>query len=261
MKPIGKMDMKTRRILRRALALVLAIVLVAGVGLSYSSDRLLRAEEITAEDMQQENVVTETKTVETPAPAPAQEEKKEEPAPVEVSLDADEGSGGETGGDSGAAQAAEENGGEARAQPADEELVIESKPAEETEEPAEEFWVVSFYDRDAELYKKVEVEKGKAIGDKIPPAIPREDYKAYWAVGKIVQGGQGNEIKVTGNRITGNFTPSEDTVIVPDYDKVTLTVTFYDREGGNVIEGGVKKVTADTSYCLNDIPAMGTNVT
>ena len=76
MKPIGKMDMKTRRILRRALALVLAIVLVAGVGLSYSSDRLLRAEEITAEDMQQENVVTETKTVETPAPAPAQEEKK-----------------------------------------------------------------------------------------------------------------------------------------------------------------------------------------
>ena len=254
MKPIGKMDMKTRRILRRALALVLAFVLVAGVGLSYSSDRLLRAEEITAEDMQQENVVTETKTVETPAPAPAQEEKKEEPAPVEVSLDADEGSGGETGGDSGAAQAAEENGGEAQAQPADEELVIESKPAEETEEPAEEFWVVSFYDRDAELYKKVEVEKGKAIGDKIPPAIPREDYKAYWAVGKIVQGGQGNEIKVTGNRITGNFTPSEDTVIVPDYDKVTLTVTFYDREGGNVIEGGVKKVTADTNYCLNDIP-------
>ena len=92
MKSSDKMSMKTRRKLRRALALVLAVALVAGLGLSYSPDRVLRAEEISAEagmmESQSAGVEEAPKKEEPPAPveeeAPAQETvtvQEETPAP------------------------------------------------------------------------------------------------------------------------------------------------------------------------------------
>ena len=122
-------------------------------------------------------------------------------------------------------------------------------------EPAET-WTVTFYNRDAEVYKTVDVVKGEAIGDQLPGTIAREDYNAFWAIGEIVAGGQGKEIKVTGARIGAGFVPEADTTIVPDYDKITYTVTFYQED--KTTEVATKTVNADTSYCLNDIPAVPT---
>ncbi len=276
MKVLNKIDMKTRRIIRRAFALVLAVVLVAGVGLSYSSDRLLRAEELaTNASLANEKVVTDEKTVEAESkPAPEPEEKAPEPAPepekkVEAPAPAPEpekkaeepAKQAETS----SAPAASEKGASGGAkEEASEEIVLGTQGTEDAtgkdaaeednKEPEEETWVVSFYDGDAKLLKKVEVVKGKAIGDKMPAPVQRENYTAHWAIGKITGGGQGNVTKVTGDRITKNYKPSSDTVVVPDYDKITHTVTFYDSKDGEVIDGGVKKVDADTNYCLNDIP-------
>ncbi|MBQ3668522.1 MAG: InlB B-repeat-containing protein, partial [Clostridia bacterium] len=116
----------------------------------------------------------------------------------------------------------------------------------------DEYWTVRFYDRDADLYKTVAVIRGEAIGDEFPQAIAREDYYAYWAIGEIVYGNQGSEISVTGSRIDSSFVPESDTVVVPDYDKIAYTVTFYDED--KTTELAVKSVTVDTNYCVNDIP-------
>ena len=113
-------------------------------------------------------------------------------------------------------------------------------------------WTVTFYNRDAQVYKTVEVEKNSAIGT-LPATIAREDYNAYWAVGEIVQGGQGSEIHVLGPRIDATYVPTDDTIIVPDYDMISYTVTFVDENGATV---ATKKVDYTTSYCLNDIPAV-----
>ena len=258
MKSSDKMSMKTRRKLRRALALVLAVALVAGLGLSYSPDRVLRAEEISAEagmmESQSAGVEEAPKKEEPPAPveeeAPAQETvtvQEETPAPS-----GDTGSSG--GGDEGSVNTAPAEEPTAHS---NEELVLDTAEAnEEDTDKKDEKWVVSFYNRDAELHKKVEVTKGEAIGGDLPAVIAREDYSAYWAIGEIVQGGQGNEIKVTGKRISGSFKPTADTVVVPDYDKITHTIKFYDSEGGSLIADGTKTVGPDTNYCLNDIPAV-----
>ena len=116
-------------------------------------------------------------------------------------------------------------------------------------------WTVTFYNRDAEVYRTVEVVKGEAIGDALPAVIEREDYDAYWAIGEIVDGAQGSEISVTGSRIDETFTPTEDTVIVPDYEKITYKITFYQDENKTTVLT-TKTVNVDTSYCLNDIPAV-----
>jgi len=118
----------------------------------------------------------------------------------------------------------------------------------------ENAWTVTFYNRDAEVYRTVEVTKGQAIGDQLPDTIARDDYDAYWAVGEIRQGGQGQEIHVTGDRIDSTFIPTEDISIVPDYDKIEYTITFYGEDQTTVV--ATKTVTADTSYCLNDIPTV-----
>ncbi|MBR5113768.1 MAG: InlB B-repeat-containing protein, partial [Oscillospiraceae bacterium] len=116
-------------------------------------------------------------------------------------------------------------------------------------------WTVTFYNRDAEVYAVVEVDQGSAIGSDLPATISREDYYSFWAIGAIVQGGQGNEISVTGARIDSTFTPTADTTIVPDFDKVTWTITFYTDENKTTVVT-TKTVNADTSYCLNDIPTV-----
>ncbi|MBR3309082.1 MAG: InlB B-repeat-containing protein, partial [Lachnospiraceae bacterium] len=119
---------------------------------------------------------------------------------------------------------------------------------------SDETWKVEFYDRDADLYQTVNVVKGKAIGDLLPETIAREDYNAYWAIGEIVQGEQGTEIRVTGDHIDADFIPSADTTIVPDYDKITYTVKFFQED--KTTEVASKTVDVDTSYCLNDIPSV-----
>ena len=117
-------------------------------------------------------------------------------------------------------------------------------------------WTVTFYDRDGDEYKKVEVARGSAIGEQLPATISREDYNAYWAIGEIVEGSQGTEIRVTGPRIDASFVPTADTTIVPDYEKITYKVTFYEEDKATVVT--TKTVDVDTSYCLNDIPSVPT---
>ena len=120
---------------------------------------------------------------------------------------------------------------------------------------AEETWTVTFYDRDAGSYKVVNVKKGSAIGENLLAPIAREDYDAYWAVGEIVQGAQGPEIKVLGPRIDSAYTPAADAIIVPDYDAIFYSITFVNADGETV---DTKSVDASTSYCLNDIPTVPT---
>ena len=45
-----KLNAQTRKLLKRMLALLIAVVLVAGLGLSYSADRVLRATSIPEEE-------------------------------------------------------------------------------------------------------------------------------------------------------------------------------------------------------------------
>ena len=115
-------------------------------------------------------------------------------------------------------------------------------------------WTLTFYNRDAEVYETVVVDDGKAIGSDMPGTIGREDYDAYWAIGKIIQGGQGSEISVTGDRITSSYVPTEDMTIVPDYDPITYTITFYKEDKTTVFT--TKTVDVGTNYCLNDIPTV-----
>ncbi|MBR6822727.1 MAG: InlB B-repeat-containing protein, partial [Clostridia bacterium] len=115
-------------------------------------------------------------------------------------------------------------------------------------------WTVTFYNRDAEVYKTVVVDDKKAIGSDMPGTIDREDYDAFWAIGEIIQGGQGSEISVTGNRITSSYVPTKDMTIVPDYDPITYTITFYKEDKTTVFT--TKTVDVGTNYCLNDIPTV-----
>ena len=114
--------------------------------------------------------------------------------------------------------------------------------------------VVTFYNRDAEVHTTVNVVKGEAIGDQLPATIARDDYDAYWAIGEIVQGGQGHEISVTGARIDATWVPTGNATIVPDYQKIIYTVTFYKEDKTTVF--ATKTVDSGTSYCLNDIPTV-----
>lgn len=131
----------------------------------------------------------------------------------------------------------------------------EEEPEQQESEPETEYWTVTFYNRDAEVYDTVQVEKEQAIGD-LPAVIEREDYNAYWAIGEIVQGGQGAEIKVTGALIDETFVPTADTVIVPDYKKIVFTVSFYDTNEDDRELIATETVDVDTNYCLNNMPAV-----
>ena len=118
----------------------------------------------------------------------------------------------------------------------------------------DDYWTVTFYDRDAKVVKAVEVTKGETIGDQLPAAIARDDYDAFWAIGEIQQGAQGPEPHVTGARINSTFMPEEDTTVVPYYEKITYTVTFYEED--QITPVATKTVDADTSYYINDMPTV-----
>ena len=121
-----------------------------------------------------------------------------------------------------------------------------------TEPVEEETWTVNFRNRDGEVIETRDVVKDTAIGA-LPESIAREDYTAYWAVGTYDPSGQGSW--VPGARVDDSYVVTQDLDIVPDYDKVVYTVTFYESE--DATEPYVTKtVDADTSYCLNDIPAV-----
>ena len=284
MSTVKNINNKAKRKFRKVLAVLLSIVLAAGLALTYSSDSVLRAEELSPDEVkteieetkkeeQKEAKQEEQKKEQAPAPAPAPQ-KQESKDSGNTGSSANTGNSGNTenqgsGQDSGSSdssQAQETPAPETNdqgqsgttdsgAKVAEDEISLDSNESgtEEADEE-EENWIVTFYDRDAQVYKKVKVKKGDAIGDKIPSAIPREDYYTYWAVGQIVAGGQGNETKVTGKRINGSFKPSSDTTIVPDYEEITHKVTFHESKGGPVIKDGVRTAGPDTSYFLNDIP-------
>ncbi|MBR3096305.1 MAG: InlB B-repeat-containing protein, partial [Bacteroidales bacterium] len=133
------------------------------------------------------------------------------------------------------------------------------QPAESVTITAEydEAWLLTFYDRDAREYQKVNVVKDQAVGDQLPAPIAREDYTPYWAIGTIVEGNQGPEINPSGSRIGSSFVPQQDETIVPDYDMITRTVTFYADEGKTEILT-TRTVNVNTSYCVNEIPAVPT---
>ena len=118
-----------------------------------------------------------------------------------------------------------------------------------------EYWQVTFYNRDGQVLTTASVEKGTVIGSQLPPVIQREDYIAYWAEGTVDSHGT---ITITGDRIDASWVPQDDATIVPDYDKVTYTVTFYPSQEavGTTEVVATRTVNADTSYCLNDIPAV-----
>ncbi|MBR0456182.1 MAG: InlB B-repeat-containing protein, partial [Firmicutes bacterium] len=114
-----------------------------------------------------------------------------------------------------------------------------------------ETWTVTFYNRDGEVYRTVKVPKEEAIGDQMPSVIEREDYNAFWAVGTIDDHGT----TTVEERITSEYVPTKDTSVVPDYDPIKYTITFYTDENKSEVLAS-KEVTAGTSYCLNDIPAV-----
>ena len=146
--------------------------------------------------------------------------------------------------------------GEAKDGSEEEEELSEEEEEEGPTRETEDTYTVTFYDRDAEVYSVVEVNKGSAIGT-LPAVIARDDYISYWAIGEIVEGGQGSEIRVTGARIDGSFVPEGDTIIVPDFEKVSYTVSFYENEDDTEAYA-TRTVDVDSSFYLNDIPAVPT---
>ena len=115
-------------------------------------------------------------------------------------------------------------------------------------------YTVRFRNRDGIVIETRTVEEGAAIGT-LPDTIAREDYIAYWAIGTASQGAQGT-VWTPGERITSSYVVNSDLDIIPDYDPIVYTITFYNEDKSTVIE--TKTVDVSTSYCLNDIPAVPT---
>ena len=123
-----------------------------------------------------------------------------------------------------------------------------------------ETWEIVFYNRDGQIHKKVYVVKGKTIGEELPDPISREGYNAFWAVGMLTAGDQGSIPTKTGDRIDHDFMPEDhyhdpdSMVIVPDYDQITYTVSFYQEDQTTLV--GSRTVNFNTNYCLNEIPTV-----
>ncbi|MBR3296032.1 MAG: InlB B-repeat-containing protein, partial [Clostridia bacterium] len=112
---------------------------------------------------------------------------------------------------------------------------------------------VRFHNRDGEVISTRTINEGSAIGD-LPDTIAREDYNAYWAVGTASQGAQGTEW-TPGTRIDSSYVVNGDVDIVPDYEMITYTITFYtdDTKTEKVAE---KTVNVNSNYSLNEIPTV-----
>ncbi|MBQ6003909.1 MAG: InlB B-repeat-containing protein, partial [Clostridia bacterium] len=117
-------------------------------------------------------------------------------------------------------------------------------------------WTVRFYNRDAEPIDTKTVDDGGSLTLPSKESIAREDYIAYWAYGHIEADGQTGQFKVDNRITTDSITVNEDKVIGPDYVPITYTITFYKED--HTTEVTTRTVTASTSYCLNDIPAVPT---
>ena len=85
-----KLNAQTRKLLKRMLALLIAVVLVAGLGLSYSADRVLRATSIPEEEAveggaepapEEAPVTTQEITLDSGKQEPAKEEPAPQPEP------------------------------------------------------------------------------------------------------------------------------------------------------------------------------------
>ena len=131
-----KFGKKTVKLFKRMLALVLAVALVTGFGLSYSADRVLQASEL-SEDEVAEVQKTSSEKKEAPAPEP-----KDEPAVETKEIVLENAVVDEIQGDEGSSEseAAGDNAGEAAAENASETAVEEEIMAgdEEVLEEAEE---------------------------------------------------------------------------------------------------------------------------
>ena len=116
------------------------------------------------------------------------------------------------------------------------------------------WYTVTFYNRDAQVHKAVTLEANTAIGT-LPPVIGREDYTAYWAIGELRYNGQSYEPVVTGARINDTYIVTGDVSIVPDYEEIKYTVSFYENADDTEAQATVT-VDVNTSYCVNDIPQV-----
>ena len=114
-------------------------------------------------------------------------------------------------------------------------------------------WEVRFRNRDGEVFETREIEKaegGTALGE-LPPVIEREDYNAFWAIGTYKEDGQGGSWG-PGDYVNTETMVTSDLDIVPAYEKITYTVTFYAEDKTTVVD--TKTVDVGTSYCLNEMP-------
>ena len=110
-------------------------------------------------------------------------------------------------------------------------------------EKAAEVWTVTFVDDDDNTVETKEVTKGEAIGD-LPggEGVTREGYTfSHWEVG--------------GSKISADYVPEADVTARPAFDKIEYTVSFYESKDATEAIA-TKKVDVDTSFCLNDIPAV-----
>ncbi len=137
------------------------------------------------------------------------------------------------------------------------------------EEPptGEEGYELVFHNRDGDVVGRTiitdpEEDLPRPFGALIPEGVEpqqRDDYHAFWAIGTSSDGPQGT-VWTAGRRLS-----AEDSIkasdfnegildIIPDYEKITYTVTFYQEDKTTVV--ATKTVDVDTSYCLNDIPQV-----
>ena len=110
---------------------------------------------------------------------------------------------------------------------------------------------VTFHNRDGEVVSTKTVDTGTAVGE-LPEPEAREDYTAHWAVGTYNPEGQGSW--VAGDRVNETYVVTGNVDLIPVYDRVTYTITFYEED--KTTEVTSKMVDASTSYSLNDIPSV-----
>nr|MBQ4454008.1 InlB B-repeat-containing protein [Clostridia bacterium] len=121
----------------------------------------------------------------------------------------------------------------------------------------EEFYTIHFRNRNGEEFETIEVPAGNAIGT-LPEIPAREDYNPVkWAVGTYTPGEgntQGTWSIDTNTEVTAETIPEADMDVLPVYEMITYTITFYAED--KTTEVATKTVNANSSYCLNDIPEV-----
>ena len=141
---------------------------------------------------------------------------------------------------------------------------------EETSDADEEsVFIVQIRNRDGEnVIESYEVKEGSSITLPDISSVARDDYNAHWAVGTYTPGAQGGSWNTSKDKVISGstYTPSKSDAstvsgsevigIIPYYEKISYTVTFYTDSSLSEQFGDARAVDADTSYCLNDIPSV-----